>query len=139
MRIGELARRAGVSPKTVRYYEGIGLMPEPGRHANGYRDYGAEHVERLRFIRDAQAAGLSLADTAEILDLKGRGESSCAHTTALLERRVADVDAQIERLLAAKAELVGLLRRAQTLDPGECVDRERCHVISLDIPVEGKV
>ena len=139
MRIGEMARLADVSAKTVRYYEGIGLMPEPDRNANGYRDYGAEHLERLRFIKDAQAAGLSLADAAEILDLKSRGEASCAHTTKLLERRVADVDQQIERLLAAKSELVGLLRRAQTLDAGECDDPSRCQVIGIDIPLDWKV
>lgn len=139
MRIGEMARLADVSAKTVRYYEDIGLMPEPDRHANGYREYSAEHLERLRFIKDAQAAGLSLAGAAEILELKSRGESSCAHTAKLLEQRVADVDQQIERLLAAKSELVGLLRRSQTLDTGECNDPARCQVIGIDIPVGGKV
>ena len=139
MRIGELADRAGVSAKTVRYYEGIGLLDEPGRHANGYRSYDADAADRLRFIRDAQAAGLSLAQTREILEMKDDGESTCSHTTSLLERRLSDVNRQIESLLAAKAELESLLRRAESLDPGECTDGSRCHVIALDIPVDRKV
>lgn len=139
MRIGELAQQAGVNTKTVRYYESIGLMPEPDRTANGYRTYGDAHAQRLHFIRDAQAAGLSLAEVSEILDLKAQGEPTCAHTTALLERRVAEVAAHIERLNATKRELEGLLRRSSTLDAAECSDPSRCHVIALDIPVEWKV
>ena len=139
MRIGELAERGGVSAKTVRYYEAFGLMDEPDRRVNGYRDYSVDAVARLKFIRDAQAAGLSLTQTREILRMKGDGESTCSHTASMLERRLSDVNRQIESLLDAKAELVSLLRRAESLDPGECTDGSRCHVIALDIPVDGKV
>jgi DNA-binding transcriptional MerR regulator len=135
MRIGELADRVGVTPTTVRFYESIGLMREPERRANGYRSYGEEEAERLRFIRDAQAAGLSLAETREILDMKSEGQSTCAHTTALLEGHLAEMDRQIESLMAARSELVSLLARAERLDPGECTGGSRCHVIGLDIPV----
>ena len=131
--------RAGVSAKTVRYYEAFGLMDEPDRRVNGYRDYSADAVARLKFIRDAQAAGLSLSQTREILHMKSDGESTCSHTTQMLERRLSDVNRQIESLLAAKGELVSLLRRAESLDPGECTDGSRCHVIALDIPVDRKV
>jgi len=139
MRIGELAQRAGVSAKTVRYYESIGLMAPPERRANGYREYQPDAVDRLRFIRDAQAAGLTLAETGHIVSMKADGKSTCAHTTALLERHVADLDRQIESLFAAKAELMMLLHRAQTLDPADCTDESRCHVIALDIPVGSNV
>ena len=134
MRIGQLAENAGVTPTTVRFYESIGLMQEPARRANGYRAYDAADLERLRFVRDAQAAGLSLAETRTILDMKAEGEATCAHTTALLEKHLADMDRQIESLMAARGELVALLERAATLDPRECTGGARCHVIGVDIP-----
>lgn len=130
MRIGELADSAGVSTKTVRYYESIGLLPEPGRTPSGYRDYGEDAVERLRFVRDAQATGLSLAEIASVLELKATGATSCAHTTALLERHLGELDDQIERLTAARTELAALAARAGSLDPAGCTDPNRCQVIS---------
>jgi DNA-binding transcriptional MerR regulator len=68
MRIGELADAAGVNTKTVRYYESIDLMPEPDRTPAGYRNYSPDAFERLRFIRDSQSTGLTLADRATNLD-----------------------------------------------------------------------
>lgn len=129
MKIGEVADRAGVSAKTVRYYESIGLVPEPSRTGSGYRDYGADAVERLRFIRDAQATGLSLAEIASVLELKDAGSSSCAHTAELLYRHLADVDDQIRRLGEARAELAVLAERARSLSPAACTDPNRCQVI----------
>ena len=70
VKIGELADLACVSAKTVRYYESIGLLAEPARTASGYRDYDSDAVQRLRFVRDAQATGLSLAEIASVLELK---------------------------------------------------------------------
>lgn len=145
MRIGELADRAGVSAKTVRFYESIGLMEEPVRRANGYRQYDEAALERLRFIRDAQAAGLTLAEAREIVELKARGEATCHHTTAILERHLADVERQIASLQAAQAEMAGLLERAQSLDPAACTDGSACQVIRvgdgarLDLPVHSNV
>jgi DNA-binding transcriptional MerR regulator len=129
MRIGELAQHAGVTTKTIRYYEQIGLMQEPGRHSNGYRDYGDDAVERLQFVRDAQAAGLTLAETGEILGMKAAGESTCGHTRELLARHLADIDAQIDRLLAARNELRAMAERADAMDPSACNDPARCQVI----------
>lgn len=139
MRIGQLASEAGLTAKTIRYYEGIGLLDEPGRHANGYRDYDGAALDRLRFIRDSQAAGLTLAEVGEILDMKSEGMSTCSHTRALLDKHLADVTAQIARLEAARAELASLVARAEALDPSGCTDPGRCQVIALDLPSEGKV
>ncbi|WP_062465278.1 heavy metal-responsive transcriptional regulator [Demequina soli] len=139
MRIGELASRGGVTAKTVRYYEGIGLLPAPDRRSNGYREYDEVALERLRFIRDAQASGMTLAETGDILHMKDEGESTCAHSRAMVERHLHDIDAQIASLLAAKAELTALARRAETLDPAECNDPNRCQVLALDLAVGGKV
>lgn len=129
MRIGELAERGEVTPKTIRYYESIGLLDEPPRTPGGYRAYGAEAVERLRFIRDAQASGLTLAEIASVLELKASGARSCAHTRALLERHLGEIDDQITRLTEAMEELRALAERAEGLDPAACTDPNRCQVI----------
>lgn len=130
MRIGELADRAGVSTKTVRYYESIGVMGPPSRTPSGYRDYDDDAVDRLRFVRDAQATGLSLAEIQSVLELKDAGTRSCEHTRSLLERHLDDVDVQIARLQAARRELAALADRAADLDPAACTDPNRCQVIS---------
>ena len=130
MRIGELASQTTVSTKTIRYYESIGLLHAPARTDSGYRDYEPEATERLGFIRDAQATGLSLSEIASVLELKEAGERSCAHTAALLDRHLAEIDAQIQRLKAARVMLTELASRAQSLDPAACTDPNRCQVIS---------
>ena len=129
MRIGELADRTGISTKTARYYESIGLLPEPLRTPSGYRDYDDSAVDRVRFVRDAQATGLTLSEIASVLELKDAGSTSCRHTSELLDRHLADIDEQIERLQAARAELATMAHRAATLDPAACTDPNRCQVI----------
>jgi DNA-binding transcriptional MerR regulator len=130
MRIGVLADRAHVSTKTVRYYESIGLLAEPERTPSGYREYDDAAVERLRFVRDAQASGLALAEIASVLELKDSGASTCEHTAELLQRHLGDIDEQIERLQLARVELLELADRAQSLDSSACTDPNRCQVIS---------
>lgn len=66
MRIGELAKTAEVPAKTIRYYEGIGLLPRPERTEGGYRRYGPEAAELIRFIRKAPAPGLTLSEIREL-------------------------------------------------------------------------
>ncbi|PKQ27113.1 MAG: heavy metal-responsive transcriptional regulator [Actinobacteria bacterium HGW-Actinobacteria-4] len=139
MRIGELAHSAGLNATAVRYYESIGLLPEPGRTASGYRDYDEDALERLRFVRDSQAAGLTLAETREILEMKASGQSTCEHTRALVDRHLAEIDSQIASLLAAKSELTALATRADALDPTHCRDPHACQVIALDIQAHSKV
>lgn len=130
MKIGELGELGGVSTKTIRYYESIGLLAEPERTPSGYRDYTDVAVERLRFVLDAQASGLSLAEISSVLELKSAGERSCQHTIALLERHLEDIETQIARLQNARASLTQLAKRARSLDPAECTDPNRCQVIS---------
>lgn len=129
MRIGEVAEQAAVTTKTIRYYESIGILPTPDRTTSGYRSYGASTLERLRFIRDAQATGLTLTEIKSILELKGQGERSCEHTRSLLQRQLAEIDVQIERLQSARRELRELMERADRTDPAGCVDEHRCQVI----------
>ncbi len=130
VKIGELGDQCGVSTKTIRYYESIGLLPEPERTASGYRDYDDQALERLTFIRDSQATGLTLAEVASVIELKGTGVGSCGHTTALLERHLEELDEQIERLVKARETLSQLAARGKTLDPAACTDPNRCQVIA---------
>lgn len=132
MTIGELARAAGVSVKTVRYYESIGLLPEPRRTAAGHRVYGDDMIDRIAFIRRAQASGLSLAEAGSVLEIKDAGGRSCEHTRALLQGHVAELDEQIEQLTALRAEVAKLADRASELDPAACNDPNRCQVIAVE-------
>ena len=129
MKIGQLAEHAGVSAKTIRYYEGIGVLPEPERAGNGYRSYDPAVVERLAFIQDAQSAGLSLAEIQVILDLRDSGESTCGHVIGSLEARLIDVDRQMEDLKRTRLRLEEIISRARSLDPAKCNDPNRCQTI----------
>jgi len=134
MKIGELAQAGHVTAKTVRYYESIGLMPAPERTASGYRDYGDDALDRLRFIRDAQASGLTLAEAGQILGMKDHGESTCQHTRALVDQHLVEIDRQIASLLAAKGELTALSRRAERMNPADCTDPNACQVLVNGVP-----
>ena len=130
MRIGELAARTGLTTKTIRYYEDIGIMPAPSRAANGYRDYRPEAVDRLEFVRDAQASGLSLAEIASVLELRGQGRATCHHVVDLLGRHLVEMDRRIEAMQASRDAYAEMIERARTLDPAECTDPERCQTIA---------
>ncbi len=129
MKIGALAELTGVTTKTIRYYESLGILPEPMRTESGYRNYEPAAVEQLAFIRDAQASGLTLAEITTIIEIKRSGKSSCAHTTMLLERHLVDIDSQIERLQETRGVLMSLVERAKSLDASSCVDPNRCQTI----------
>jgi DNA-binding transcriptional MerR regulator len=130
MKIGELGNRTDVSAKTIRYYEDIGLLPEPERAENGYREYQEDAVLRLQFIRDAQASGLTLTEIGSVLDLRSDGEGTCEHVVTLLERHLNDLDLHIESLRKTRKNLAALTSRAKTLNPEECTDPNRCQTIS---------
>ena len=108
LRIGELAAAVGVNPKTIRYYEEIGLLPAPRRTAAGYRQYGAVDGERLRFITKAKAIGLTLREIREILVLRDGGEEPCPHLGQLLDRKLAAVDVQLRLLTEMRAGVLAL-------------------------------
>ncbi|WP_243663582.1 MerR family transcriptional regulator [Rhodothermus marinus] len=128
---GELARRVGVRPSTIRYYEQQGLLPAPARTARGYRIYTEDDVVRLRFIRRAQALGFSLRTIRELLQLEASGEQAAevARAQALrhlqeVRRRLRDLqrlEAVLARLVAACAARRGegcpILQALQGTDP----------------------
>lgn len=112
MTVGQLAARAGVTSKTVRYYEKLGLMPAPPRTRSGYRRYGDHELFRLRFIGKAKRLGLSLAEIGEILRLSGRGDDPCSHVVALLDLHVMQIDETLTRLTEFRDQLAELRDRS---------------------------
>lgn len=132
MKIGELAQLTGVTAKTIRYYEDIGLLPEPDRDPNDYRNYTDQAAHRLKFIRDAQATGLTLTEIGSILELREEGHGTCDHVAELLERHLDDLDRHIEELEQARRQLAELSTRARALDPEDCTDPVRCQTITED-------
>jgi len=120
MKIGEIAGRAGVPAKTIRFWEDQGLLPAPARTATGYRDYDPAILERLAFIRHAQAAGLTLGHIRQVLDIRDSGEPPCVHVTGLIARRLGEVEARLAELARARDQLASLARRAAAQDPADC-------------------
>lgn len=120
MLIGEFAGEVGVNPKTIRYYESIGLLPEPPRTDAGYRDYGLDDVERLAFIRRATELDLHLDEVAEILALRDRGQRPCDYVLDVARDRIDELDQRIRDMRRARDELVRLLERAPTDSDEAC-------------------
>jgi len=109
MKIGELARQAGVAIDTVRYYERQGLLPEAERTRSGYRCYAAPDVERVRFIRRAKALGFTLSEIGELLALSGRRGADMAGMKRAAEAKLADVDARLAELQRIRGGLEALV------------------------------
>ncbi|GAA3710639.1 MerR family DNA-binding protein [Streptomyces diastaticus] len=112
MRISTLATATGLTTKTIRYYEQSGLLPAPPRTAGGYRDYPPEAQPRLTFIRDAQAAGLTLAEIRGVLALRDSGQAPCPHTAALIEAHLRHIEERITALTRTQAALRQLTTQA---------------------------
>jgi len=138
MQIGQVAAATGVPTKTIRYYEDIGVLPPPERAANGYRAYGPGTVDRLRFIRDAQATGLTLEEITTVFELRRQGEPTCHHVRGLLEDHLAGLDARIAALRKVRRELAVMIDRIRVLDPSECTDPNRCQSIAAGSPQRTK-
>jgi len=129
MRIGELAAAAGATTKTLRFYEESGLLPKAQRAANGYRDYEPEVLSRLNFIRRGRAAGLTLAQIREVIDIRDAGDAPCHHVHQLLATRLVDIDRQIADLEALREALVQRREQAGTADPSTCPTDTVCRYV----------
>jgi DNA-binding transcriptional MerR regulator len=127
MRIGEVAALAGVPAKTIRFWEHEGLLPAPGRTPSGYRDYGPDVVERLAFVRHAQAGGLTLGQIRQVLEIGDSGDAPCEHVGRVVADRLAEVETRIGELAATRRHLQALARRAASQDPADC--RGYCAII----------
>ena len=119
LRIAELARAVGVRTDTIRYYERVGLLPPPRRTTGGYRDYDAGAVDRVQFIQGAARLGLRLVDIGHLLAGRDTGQCPCEPAGELLRRRLADVDTELARLTALRAEMAAM---AAALPAAQCPD-----------------
>lgn len=110
MNIGEAARRSGLPPKTIRYYEEVGLLA-PARSANGYRHYAERDVHILRFLQRLRSLGFTTDEARRLLSLYGPS-SAQAETSRHVHKRLAEIDGKIEQLLSLKRTLAALAVRA---------------------------
>ena len=129
LRIGELAKKLGLNAQTIRYYERIGLLPEPERTGSGYRLYRDEDLRRLRFVKNARNAGLTLGEIKEVLAFHERGEAPCSYVTEAIARRAEEVERQIAELTKFKKELDRLHEQARVRPDGEAKPDRYCHII----------
>jgi len=109
MRSGELARRAGVSPDTLRAYERRGILPEARRTANGYRMYPPEALERVELIQAGLAFGFTLAELGRFLDARRAGQPPCREVRDAAKRRLAEIEAALKELGQLRESLAKLL------------------------------
>ncbi len=120
MRIGEAAELAGVNIQTLRYYERTGLLPKPPRRPSGYRQYDAETVQLVHFIRHAKELGFTLRDIAELIALR-RNPKSCSRAATLSLAKIKEIDRRVRRLTAMRQTLAELVEACRNGDENhEC-------------------
>jgi DNA-binding transcriptional MerR regulator len=120
VRIGEVAGWSGVPAKTIRFWEDQHLLPPPARTPAGYRDYDPAILDRLAFIRHSQAAGLTLENIRQVLDIRDGGQPPCVHVTDLIARRLGKVEGRLAELSRVRDQLAALGARAAKQQPADC-------------------
>ena len=122
--IGTVAIELGVNPRTLRYYEALGLLPRPSRTQSGYRVYDSRTGFRIRFIRKAKGLGLTLKEIQAILEIYNSGKPPCHSLQRLLQAHVRRIDTQIQHLRSLRGDLRHLLAgwtdRCETDGNGVC-------------------
>ena len=129
MRIGEVAQAAGTTTKTLRFYEDVGLLPPAGRTPAGYRDYNVGVLDRLDFIRRGQAAGPTLAQICQVLQIRDGGQAPCQHVANLLASRLEGLDQQIAQLQQLRTTVADLRDDAASADPATCSPGDVCRYL----------
>lgn len=131
--IGQVARQAGVGVETVRFYERRGLLEEPPRKASGYRQYGADVVDRISFIKRAKELGFTLNEINELLQLRLDPEGNCDEVRRRAEQKIVDIESKLRQLRAMKRAISKLVRAcAHDRQPDRCPILE-----SLEKPSKG--
>ncbi len=133
MRIGQLAAQTGYSVRTIRFYEQSGVLPAPHRTRAGYRSYDQDAVTRLRFVRSAQALGLSLAEIAEVLRIRDDDGPPCSYVARLLEAHVSALGTRIKELAALRDELRVRRPLDAEPDPARCRPDQVCYLVEDDV------
>jgi DNA-binding transcriptional MerR regulator len=110
LRIGDIAREAGVTPDTIRHYERLGVLPHPPRTMAGYRRFSVETIERVRLVRRALAIGFSLAELARILKVRDAGGVPCKGVHTLAKTKLESLKEQIADLIRLRGQMESVLR-----------------------------
>ncbi len=118
--IGDLSRATGVKPTTIRWYEGEGLLPQPGRTAGGQRVYGDSHLQCLGFIRHARELGFGMPAVRALLDLSARPDQDCGEAHAAAMAQIEAIDAKMRQLEALRAELARVAEACHGGPVAEC-------------------
>lgn len=131
MQIKELENQTGVSVKTIRYYESIGILPEPQRQLNGYRVYHETDVDRLKLVAGARRLDLSLDEIKELLDMRDRKEAPCTALLEQLDQKADEIHQRIKELQHMEKDLrdlrqLGLTFPTNDVEGKNCV----CHLVS---------
>ena len=138
MKIGELTKATGLTAKTIRYYELLGLINSPRRSESGYRLYSADDVERLEFVVKAKQLGLSLEEIRDVIDLRQQQQTPCVHVLALLDQKLNQLDAVIKGLAEFRREL-GQLQDGSATRLAELGDDARiCGIIEQKSHARGE-
>jgi len=127
--IGEIAQASGTTTKTLRFYEDVGLLPPAQRTPAGYRHYEPDVLARLDFIRRGQAAGLTLAQIRQVLQIRDDGQAPCHHVTDLLTTRIEAIDQQIAELQQLRSTVTQLRDDAAGADPATCPPGQVCRYL----------
>lgn len=120
MQIGTIAQKSGVPPKTIRYYESIGLIRPAPRTEGGYRDFDDKDLQTLRFIQRARSLGFSVKDVDNLLALWHDQNRSSAEVKGLAERHVRRIDAKIRELDSMRRTLIDLMEKCHGDDRPDC-------------------
>ncbi|NEX91148.1 helix-turn-helix domain-containing protein [Caulobacter sp. 17J65-9] len=132
MTIGELSRRTGVKPTTIRFYESVGMMPQPPRSEGDRRLYEAEHLERLTFIKHGRELGFEMDAIRALLDLAVKPNTPCDTADRIAREHLAEVEAKLVRLGALRDELARMVASCATGKVATCriietlADHGRC-------------
>ncbi len=118
--IGTLAKRTGTKVQTIRYYEQIGILPEPDRTEGGQRRYDGEDIDRLAFVRHARQLGFTLDAIRELLSLSDTPDRSCADVDRIAHRQLNEVEIRIARLTDLRKELKRMLRECSQDTVSDC-------------------
>jgi len=120
MKIGELSRATGTNIETIRYYERIGLLPEPDRTAANYRSYGDTHRARLAFVRHSRDLGFTIAEIRSLLDLSDDPSRDCSEADRIASAHLAQVEDKIAQLTLLRDELTRIVGRCRGGIAADC-------------------
>ena len=129
MRIGEVAERSGLAASAIRYYESLGILPQPVRGSSGYRGYDADDLDLLRFVSRLRSLEFPLSDVREIVALRRDDQAPCAAVRLTISREIAAIEDRVDDLVRLKTELNRLEEQAADLPddwPTVCV----CSVVT---------